>query len=89
MSGVMRGQGSRNPIPARRSASISSASCATPDAVIPHDSACPTVGTYGANPIMKAIEITLNNRYDADAAVNRSSPFSTPETSAARQIRIR
>ncbi len=38
---------------------------------------------------MQAIETILNSTYDADAAVNFSSPFSTPETRAARQIRTR
>ena len=43
--GVRRGRGSDNPMPARCSAHSSSPSCATPDAVIPQDSAWPAVGT--------------------------------------------
>ena len=89
MRGVMRGRGMRSAMPARRTAQASSASCSTPDTVTPQASECPTVGTKGVSSSMAAMDTPLNTSGAAAAAANRSKPFSTPASRAARQIRNR
>ena len=86
--GVMRGRGMRTGMPARDTDHTSKASCNTPEPVTPQASACPTVGTKGVRANMHAIDTVLNTTGAAAAAANRSSPFSTPDSSAVRQIRI-
>ena len=61
ISGVRRGRRSRSPMPARRAATSSTPSCATPEMVTPTASACPALGSTGVSHSSAAIVTTLNS----------------------------
>ena len=86
MRGVSRGRGRVMRIPARRTATNSKPSWNTPEMLTPQASACPTLGTNGTSHNMQAIDTKLYSTGAAAAAANRSNPFSTPDSSAVRQI---
>ena len=57
-----------------------------PEAATPQARACAGVATKGVNASSAAMLRTLNSTGAAAAAAKRSSPFSTPDASAVRQI---